>query len=223
MGIPSCSVSQMPSVCYSINWILWGCISGGHSSSLSRPCCRRDLEFDSPDKLLRHERSKRTWGMNMCTGCPASSSVCFLLSESDNRTVSQNLLRWLLSGRSQQKQGERKLTKGLISLRAVSVSGRLAMQTNESVLELGKDFWQIHVFVTATFIGDNWHDCVLSRHFEHFCIISCLVQGCESIQGRTEVWGLLEAAPWIKALKSWIFCVRDHIPWTVCKCSLQTI
>lgn len=152
---------------------------------------QRDLEFDSPDKLLRHERSKRTWRMNMCTGCLASSSDCFLLSQSDNRAVSQNLLRWLLSGRSQQKQGERKLTKDLVSLRAVSVSGRLAMQTNESVLEPARDFWQTHVFVTATFIGDNWHDCVLSRHFEHFCIISCLVQGCRVCP--REDWGMRTA------------------------------
>lgn len=47
-------------------------------------------------------------------------------------------------------------------------------------------------------------------------------RAAESVQGRTEVWGLLEAAPWEKALKSWIFCVRNHIPWTVCKCSLQS-
>lgn len=134
---------------------------------------------------------QKDWRMNMCTGCPASSSDCFLLSQSDNRAVSQNLLRWLLSGRSQQKQGERELTKGLVSLPAVSVSGRLAMQTNESSLELARGFWQTRVFVTATFIGDNWHDCVLSRHLVHFCIISCLVQGCR-VHPR-EDWGMRTA------------------------------
>lgn len=29
------------------------------------------------------------------------------------------------------------------------------MQTNEGFLELVEDFWQAHVFVTATFIGDD--------------------------------------------------------------------
>lgn len=194
VGIPTWSVSQMPSLCHGICWISWGCISGGHPSSLSRPHYSKTLSLPALTSswATGEARGLEEWKCAFsCTSCLASSSDYFLLSQSDNCAVSQNLLRWLLSCRSQQKQGERKLTKGLISLWAVSDSGRLAMQTNEGFLELARDFWQTHVFVTATFTGDDWHDCVLSRHFEHFCIISHLVQSC-GVHPR-EDWGMRTA------------------------------
>ena len=155
--------------------------SGGHPFSLSRPRCSEALGLPAltDSGATGQARGLAEWKHTLSSmGCLASSSDDFLLSQSDKCAVSQNLLWWLLSCRSQQKQGERKLTKGSLSLQAVSVSGRLAMQTNEGFLELARDFWQTRVFVTATFTGDDWHDCVLSRHFQHFCIISHLVQGC---------------------------------------------
>lgn len=192
VGSPTWSVSQISSSC--IHWISGGCISGGHASSLSRSCCSKTLSLPALTSswATGEARGLEEWKCAFnWTGCSASSSDYFLLSQSDNCAVSQNLLRWLLSCRSQQKQVERKLAKGLISLWAVSVSGRLAMQTNESFLELARDFWQTHMFVTATFIGDDWHDCVLSRHFDHFCIISHLVQSCK-VHPR-EDWGMSTA------------------------------
>lgn len=185
--------------------------------------------FPTPGKKLNHRESKRRlaqlrlaktcWAPGAALTPDQNSSFCL---SPITRSVSQSLLRWLLSCRSQKKWYEREFTKGLISPQAVPDCARLAMQTNEGFLELVEDFWQTHVFVTATFIGDDWHDCVHSKELSISAQSATWLQGggvCPR-EGRSTV------TAWSKSMSKnpkELFCfVRNHILWLVCKCSLQS-